>query len=102
MHHALPGPGSSGQGAGAPVRSGPSQGDDTDRGLVSGKPEQEVGHLHGRANQYAPIGNLIRWSNESRGRVEWIVSGAAGTEIGLTATSSKAGTVHATVTLPQG
>ncbi len=68
--------------------------------LVSGKAGQELGHLHGRANQYGPIGNPARWGNESRGRVEWIVSGEPGTELDITAESGKAGTVRATTTLP--
>lgn len=68
--------------------------------IVSGKPEQELGHLDGRANQYGPLGFPPRWSNLTRGRVEWIVSGAAGTDVELTATTSKAGSIRATVTLP--
>lgn len=68
--------------------------------IVSGKPEQDPGHLDGRANQYGSLGFPARWSNLSRGRVEWIVSGASGANIELSATSSKAGSVRATVTLP--
>lgn len=68
--------------------------------VVSGKPEQELGHLEGRANQYGPLGNPVRWPNLSRGRVEWIVSGEPGATLELSAVSSKAGTVHATVSLP--
>lgn len=67
--------------------------------LVSGKREQDLGHLDGRANQYGPLGYPPRWSNLSRGRAEWIVSGAPGTTIELCATTSKAGTVRTTVTL---
>ena len=67
--------------------------------LISGKQEQEIGHLDGRANQYGSMGSTPQNGNLSRGRAEWIVSGPAGTIIELTASTSKAGTVVATVEL---
>ncbi len=68
--------------------------------LVSGKQKQEVGHLDGRANQFGSMGSTPQYANLSRARAEWIISGPAGSAIEITATSSKAGTVVATVVLP--
>jgi len=68
--------------------------------IISGKREQEPGHLEGRANSYGPLGNPVRWSNLTRTRVEWILAGKPGAEVEITATSTKAGTVRKQVTLP--
>lgn len=68
--------------------------------IISGKVEQELGHLDGRANQYGSLGVPAQLPILSRDRVEWVVSGKAGTELGLTATSTKAGVVRASVKLP--
>jgi len=67
--------------------------------LVSGKVEADLGHLDGRANQYGPLPVPAQLPILSRSRVEWIVSGEVGAEVALTATSTKAGTVRATITL---
>lgn len=82
-----------------PVRVSLAPGDGTT--IISGKPEQELGHLDGRANQYGSIGVPGQWPILSRGRVEWVISGLAGATLELTAMSSKAGTVRATITLPE-
>lgn len=68
--------------------------------LISGKAEEELGHLDGRANQYGSLGVPGQLPILSRGRVEWVVSGAPDTGIELTAISTKAGTVRANVKLP--
>ncbi|MGB3305609.1 MAG: M14 family metallopeptidase [Thermomicrobiales bacterium] len=67
--------------------------------LVSGKPEQDLGHLNGRANQYGSMGSVPQYDNLSRARVEWIVSGPAGATCELTVRTSKAGTARATIAL---
>lgn len=67
--------------------------------IVSGKPEQKLGHLDGRANQYGSLGVPGQWSILSRGRVEWVISGTPGSTLELTATSGKAGTARSRVTL---
>ena len=68
--------------------------------LVSAKNEQELGHLDGRANVYGSFGWTVQYGDLTRTRAEWIVSGTPGAEISLTATTTKAGTVRTTVTLP--
>ncbi|MFN7725549.1 MAG: M14 family metallopeptidase [Rubrivivax sp.] len=68
--------------------------------LISGK-EREVGpHLQG----HAPKGSLqaflpSRELTGDRAVVEWVVKGAPGTAIALTATADRAGSVHTEVTL---
>lgn len=68
--------------------------------IVSGKPDQEIGQLEGRANQYGslPYGNGL--PNLTRGRAEWIVRAPAGTSIGVLATATKAGVARAAVAIP--
>lgn len=80
-----------------PVKLSLNLGDDAR--LITGKQEQEIGHLDGRANQYGSMGSAPQNGNLSRGRAEWIVSGPSGTRIELTACVAKAGTVTATVVL---
>jgi hypothetical protein len=59
--------------------------------IISGKQEQELGHLDGRANQY----DVLSWGGafgiESRAKAEWIVRQQGGT-VKLTAGTPKAGT----------
>jgi hypothetical protein len=58
--------------------------------IISGKQEQELGHLDGRANQY----DVLSWGGafgiESRAKAEWIVRQQGGT-VKLTAGAPKAG-----------
>jgi len=67
--------------------------------IVSGKAEQDLGHLEGRANQHGSMGSTPQYANLSRARAEWIVSGGAGSSLEIKASTSKAGTVSATIRL---
>ena len=68
--------------------------------LVSGK-EREIGaHLEGHAPKSSQQAFLpTREITADRAVVEWVVNGARGTRIALTATADRAGTVHTEVTL---
>lgn len=68
--------------------------------LVSGKREIEVGHLDGRANVYGPLRVPSGYGDLARSRVEWVVRGEAGDELSLTVSSTKAGTVRTSLSLP--
>ena len=70
--------------------------------LASGKAEVMLDHLEGRAALHAPLGIPARYGNLARGYAEWIVRAAPGDEIQLTASSTKAGTVTTTITVPAG
>jgi hypothetical protein len=68
--------------------------------LVSGKAREVGPHLAG----HAPKGSLqaflpSRELTADRAVVEWVVKGAKGTAIALTATADRAGSVHTEVTL---
>ncbi|HEU0164278.1 MAG TPA: hypothetical protein VFQ54_04485, partial [Thermomicrobiales bacterium] len=80
-----------------PVRASIDGGDDVK--IVSGKQEQDLGHLDGRANVFGSMSSTPQYGNLTRTRVEWIVSGAAGSEIELVVKTTKAGTVRTTVAL---
>jgi murein tripeptide amidase MpaA len=62
--------------------------------IVSGKAEQDLGHLHGRANDYAPMGIPARYGNLARAKAEWVVKAAPGTRVEVVASSTKAGTIR--------
>lgn len=66
--------------------------------LVSGKKEQEIGHLDGRASAamgwYGPGGNT-----EHEKKVHWIIKAAAGTKVMVTASSERGGVARSEVTL---
>lgn len=68
--------------------------------LASGK-EREIGaHLEGHAPKSSQQAFLpTRELTADRAVVEWVVNGARGTRIALTATADRAGTVHTEVTL---
>ncbi len=68
--------------------------------MASGKDEVTIDHLEGRAALHAPLGIPVRYGNLARGYAEWIVRAKPGDEIRLTATSTKAGTVGTTLTVP--
>ena len=68
--------------------------------IAAGKPEVTLDHLEGRAALHAPMGIPARYGNLARGYAEWVVKAAPGDEIQLTATSTKAGTVKTTITVP--
>ena len=59
--------------------------------LISGKLEQEIEHLEGRANKA-----FEKWASgiDFRRHVEWVVKGASGSEIEVTAVAERAGTVR--------
>jgi murein tripeptide amidase MpaA len=62
--------------------------------IVVGKPEQDLGHLDGRANDFGPMGIPARYANLARAKAEWVVKAAPDASVALTATSTKAGTVR--------
>jgi murein tripeptide amidase MpaA len=68
--------------------------------IVSGKPEQDLGHLEGRANVHGPMGIPARYGNLARAKVEWVVRAAPGASFELIATSTKAGTVRQKGSVP--
>jgi len=68
--------------------------------LLVGKREQDLGHLDGRANDYAPMGIPARYGNLARAKAEWVVKAAPGTRFELVATSTKAGTVRKEGSVP--
>lgn len=68
--------------------------------VVSGKQDQDIGHLEGRSALFTPLGIPVRYGNLARGHAEWIVRAAPGTELEITAESSKGGTVKHTQTVP--
>ena len=68
--------------------------------LVSGKERVEGPHLEGHAPKASLQAFLPnREVTGDRAVVEWVVSGARGTRIALSATADRAGTVHTEVTL---
>lgn len=69
--------------------------------MAAGKTYVEIGHLEGRAAVHGPLGIPPRSGNLARGYAEWIVRANAGDEISITATSSKAGTVKHSLTVPE-
>ena len=63
--------------------------------LISGKLEQEIGHLEGRSNKiFAKQGEI-----DYRHQIEWVVQGVAGAQIEIRAQGERAGTVHRIVEL---
>lgn len=68
--------------------------------FVSGKPEQELGHLSGRSSQYEAMTYMAGYGNTSRARAEWIVWQASGSTVTVRATSTKAGSQTVEITLP--
>jgi murein tripeptide amidase MpaA len=69
-------------------------------GLVSGKQEQDLGHLSGRSSQYEAMTYMAGYGNTSRARAEWIVQQEPGSTATVRATSSKAGSQSLDITLP--
>jgi hypothetical protein len=68
--------------------------------LASGKARVEGGHLEGHAPKASLQAFLpSREITGDRAVVEWVVHGARGTPIALTATADRAGTVRTEVTL---
>ncbi|MFM7438984.1 MAG: M14 family metallopeptidase, partial [Snowella sp.] len=67
--------------------------------LISGKLEQEIEHLEGRANKV--FGSLAS-GTDFRRHVEWVIKGASGSEIEVTAVAERAGTVRSRLRLESG
>ncbi len=66
--------------------------------LISGKPKQEIEHLEGRSNK------LFNWftgssPTDNRTSLEWVVSGPAAAQVGLTVRAQRAGTLRRTISL---
>ncbi len=59
--------------------------------LVSGQLKQNIQHLEGRANKAF---ELIAQGTDNRRHVDWVLQGAAGCEIEITAVAERAGTVR--------
>ena len=70
--------------------------------LLSDREELKVGHLDGRASQLESFTLFpVRYGNETRKRVAWIVKGVPGAVVSLEAEATKGGVTRTTVTLPQ-
>lgn len=68
--------------------------------LKSGKAREERGQLEGRAHTPSSItGWGVGGATSDRLKVEWVVKGAAGSEVQIVARHDRAGVVRATVTL---
>lgn len=68
--------------------------------LVSGKPEQDLGHLSGRSSQYEAMTYMAGYGNTSRARAEWIIRQSPGSTVTIRATSTKAGSRTVEIILP--
>lgn len=66
---------------------------------ASGKTEQEIGHLAGRAAQHTALPQRSEYGNATRRLVEWVVAAPAGGEATITLATPRAGTVRVAVTL---
>ena len=68
--------------------------------LLPGSPPatQEIEHLAGRVSQYTGFHLSVRYSNLSRGHVEWLVAAEDGTTLDITIRAEKAGACRTTVT----
>lgn len=61
--------------------------------LISGKQEQDLGHLHGRANQYESVSFYTAYPIESRAKAEWVIRAQGGSQVTLTAAATKVGKI---------
>ncbi|MGI8587241.1 MAG: M14 family metallopeptidase [Chloroflexia bacterium] len=68
-----------------------------DGSIVTGKAEQEVGHLEGRANK--AFGGAWGTGIDNQRKVEWVVRAPAGSTLKLDAVAERAGTARAEVKL---
>ncbi|MGC4190098.1 MAG: M14 family metallopeptidase [Thermomicrobiales bacterium] len=67
--------------------------------VVSGKVEQKLDHLDGRANQYGAMPSTPVYGNRSRAKAEWIIRAPGGGLVELLVTSTKAGADRAMIEL---
>jgi murein tripeptide amidase MpaA len=68
--------------------------------LVSGKLREDHGQLEGRANKHTGVSFWPDYNvTDDRMKLEWVVEGAAGGVVGITARHERAGTVRARVVL---
>jgi murein tripeptide amidase MpaA len=67
--------------------------------LISDRADLKIGQLDGRASSHESFSFFPRYGNETRKRVSWLVKGAPGAVVSLTAESTKAGAAAARVTL---
>jgi hypothetical protein len=81
-----------------PVRVTLTPGSDVE--VLSGKLEQDLGHLEGRSNAYGPFSVPPRYDDRTRAKAEWVVKAGTGSTLELVAASTKAGTVREKVTIP--
>lgn len=65
--------------------------------IVSGQAVQDIGHLEGRANKHGLWSTSV--PTDHLRKLEWIVRGEPGSEVGVTAVAQRAGTVRGTLTL---
>lgn len=68
--------------------------------LLTGQPEQEVGHLKGRSHQPSAPYYDHDDATDDRVRLVWLISAPAGTTVTLTVRGDRAGQVQTQVTLP--
>ncbi|MCA0457462.1 MAG: M14 family metallopeptidase [Chloroflexi bacterium] len=67
--------------------------------LIMGKPEQDLGHLAGRDERVATWSPWMPDWHHPKAKAEWLVRGAAGSEITITAGAQRAGSKQAAVKL---
>jgi hypothetical protein len=69
--------------------------------LVTGKREQELGHLEGRANQYESVSFYQAYPIASRALAEWVVRDPNAGSVTVKAECAKAGTISLDLALGQ-
>jgi murein tripeptide amidase MpaA len=67
--------------------------------LIGGKRRLELGHLEGRSNKLDVSANFPDGQTDHRARAEWVIHASAGTKIGLSVLSERAGILRREVTL---
>jgi len=67
--------------------------------LISGAAEQVIGHLAGRDERVTTWSPWMPDWHDTKAKVEWVVRGAAGSELTLTARAQRAGTQRTVIRL---
>jgi len=68
--------------------------------LETGKPQEELGQLEGRAYKPSAPNSHQRDPTQERVKVEWVVRAIAGSKVKLLARHERAGVVRTEVVLP--
>jgi murein tripeptide amidase MpaA len=67
--------------------------------IVSGERRLELGHLEGRSNKLDSASNFANTPTDNRGKVEWVVQAASGTQLIIHVRSERAGSIDTSVVL---